>query len=68
MKLSQDEKVKGDVVQLIAMAKDKKDFYHAALLVNAYTKLRHVELKLDEGQWGSELDPVMPAERPVAPS
>lgn len=68
MKKSQDEQVKADLVQLIADARAKKDFYHAALLVNAYSKLRHVELKLDEGQWGSELDPVMPAERPVAPS
>lgn len=55
-----DDRVKENLVQLISRAMDKSDFYHAALLANAYTKLRAVELKQDEGNYGDDL--LMPAQ------
>lgn len=55
-----DDRVKEDLVACITAAKDKKDFASVSSLAAAYTKLRAVELKQDEGNYGDEL--LMPAQ------
>lgn len=58
---SDDDKVKDKLVKMIENAGDK-DWDKLVALANAYTKLRAVELKQDEGDWGTGLDAVSPAD------
>lgn len=51
---SDDEKVKAKLVEMIGSATDK-EWDKVTNLANAYTKLRSVELKQDEGDWGESL-------------
>lgn len=62
-RLSDDDKVKAKLVRMIEAAKDNA-VADVALLATAYTKLRAMELKLEEGAWGEDL--VAP-EQPTAP-
>lgn len=59
-----DEKVKAKLVQAIEATPDK-EWQRLASLGDTYRKLRAVELKQDEGDWGEGLDPVMPVEIPT---
>lgn len=52
--MSDDERVKAKLVQMIDKAKDTA-YADVALLAAAYTKLRVMELKLEEGTWGEDL-------------
>lgn len=55
MKLrSDDDKVKEKLVKMIVAAKDTA-VADVALLATAYTRLRAMELKQEEGAWGQDL-------------
>lgn len=53
-RMSDDDKVKDKLVKMIEAA-GEKEWDKVGLLANAYTKLRAVELKQDEGSWGEDL-------------
>lgn len=55
-KKSDDDKVKAELVRgICSLAKDSK-WDMVAQLSKAYTDLRKMETRQDEGQWGSELE------------
>lgn len=54
-----DDKVKNKLVEMIIAAEDSA-VSDVALLATAYTRLRAMELKQEEGSWGQDLDPTSP--------
>ena len=50
-----DEKVKTTLVKAIEEAAGKKDWPNTAALSREYARLRGVETKADQGDWGDEL-------------
>ena len=51
---SDDDKVKAKLVKMIEAARDSA-VADVALLATAYTRLRAMELKVEEGKWGEDL-------------